>query len=141
MNATSTSFYQASRAPVAFVREKERSGKRTQEGRRGMCSDTLNPGGEVRGCCVGCILDMPEISPFVFIAEATRYMGFLELTKCFFKRRCFGCGGISCFFVTSVCVALIFERARSASKPDPTPAACNSSSVHGTTPDEGSLRQ
>ena len=44
-----------------------------------MCSDTLNPGGEVRGCSVGCILGMPEISPFVFIAAANRYMGFLEL--------------------------------------------------------------
>ena len=139
MNATSTSFYQASRAPVAFVREKERSGKRTQEGRRGMCSDTLNPGGEVRGCCVGCILDMPEISPFVLIAAATRYMGFLELNPCFFKRGCFRCGGISFFFGTSVCVALVFEREGSASKPDPPLAPRNSSSVHGTTPDEGSL--
>ena len=35
-----------------------------------MCSDTLNPGGEVRGCSVGCILGMPEISPFVFIAAS-----------------------------------------------------------------------
>ena len=74
MNATSTSFFQASRAPVAFVREKERSGRRTEEGRRGMCSDTLNPGGEVRGCCVGCILGMPEVSPFVFIVAASRYL-------------------------------------------------------------------
>ena len=43
-----------------------------------MCSDTLNPGGEVRGCSVGCILGMPEISPFVFIAAASRYMGAAE---------------------------------------------------------------
>ena len=62
-----------------------------------MCSDTLDPGGEVSGCSVGCILGMPEISP-VFIAAASRYMGLLELDKCFFKRGCFGCGGISCFF-------------------------------------------
>ena len=59
-----------------------------------MCSDTLDPVREVRGCSVGCILGMPEISPFVFIAAASRYMGFLELKKCFFKRGCFGCGGI-----------------------------------------------
>ena len=63
-----------------------------------MCSDTLDPGGEVRGCSVGCILGMPEISPSVFIAAASRYMEFLELKKCFFKRGCFGCGVISCFF-------------------------------------------
>ena len=44
-----------------------------------MCSDTLNPRGEMRGCSVGCILGMPEMSPFVFNAAATRYMGFLEL--------------------------------------------------------------
>ena len=43
--------------------------------RDGMCSDTLNPGGEVRGCCVGCILGMPEISPFVFIAASYQLYG------------------------------------------------------------------
>ena len=53
-----------------------------------MCSDTLDPGGEVRGCSVGCILGMPEISPSVLIAAAIRYMGFLELKKCFFKGGC-----------------------------------------------------
>ena len=60
----------SSRAPVAFAREKEHSGRHTQEGRQGMCSDTLNPGGEVRGCCVGCILGMSEIPPYVFIAAS-----------------------------------------------------------------------
>ena len=60
-----------------------------------MCSDTLDPGGEVRGCSVGCILGMPEIPPFVFIAASYLvYMRFLELKKCFFKRGCFGCGEI-----------------------------------------------
>ena len=63
-----------------------------------MCSDSLNPGREVRGCSVGGTLGMPEVSPSVFIAAASRYMGFLELTKCFFRRGCSGCGGISCFF-------------------------------------------
>ena len=38
---------------------------------------------------------------------------------------------------TSVCVALIFERAGGASKPGQPLAARNSSSVHETTPDEG----
>ena len=59
-----------------------------------MCSDTLDPGGEVRGCSVGCILGIPEVSPSVFIAAASRDMGFLELKKIFFKRGCFGCGAI-----------------------------------------------
>ena len=40
-----------------------------------MWSDTLSPGGEVRGCCVGCILGMPEISPFVFIAASYQLHG------------------------------------------------------------------
>ena len=61
--------------------------KRDVEAMR-MCSDTVNPGGEVRGCSVGCILGMPEVSHFVFIVEPSRYMGFLELNKCFFKRGC-----------------------------------------------------
>ena len=42
VSATSASFFQASRAPVAFAREKENSGRHTQEGRRGMCSDTVS---------------------------------------------------------------------------------------------------
>ena len=138
----------------------------------------------MRGCCVGSRLGMPEIMPSVFIAAASRYMGFLELNKCFFKWGCFECGGISRFFNvrearswvrvcscrkwfqfdeniyfltrgwptkreqqrgyhtiigTSVCVDLIFERAGRTSDPGPPLAARNSSSVHGTTPDEGSL--
>ena len=136
-SATSTTF-QASRAPVAIARETEDSGRHTRERRRGMCSYTLNPGGEVQICSVGCILGMPEISHFVFILAANRYMGYIELKKCFFKRGSFGCGGISCFLGTSVCVALIFERAGGASKPGPPLTARNSSSVHGTTPDEDS---
>ena len=65
-----------------------------------MCSDPVDPGGEVRSCYVGCILGMPEISPFVFIIAASRYMGFLELKKSFFKRGCLGCGGIRVFLVS-----------------------------------------
>ena len=65
-----------------------------------MCADTLNPGGEVRGCSVSCILGMPAISPFVFIAAVGSYMGFLELKKGFFKRGCFGRRGVH-FVITS----------------------------------------
>ena len=67
----------------------------TQEGRRGMCSDTLYPGGEVRGCCMGCILGMPEISTFVFIAasyqlhEISRSKEMLFQAGVFWVRRSF----------------------------------------------------
>ena len=74
-----------SRAPVATVCEKMYSGRHTQEGRRGMCSDTLNPGWEVRGCSVGWMLGTSDVSPFVFIAATTGYMGFLELNKIIFQ--------------------------------------------------------
>ena len=50
-----------------------------------MCSDPVDPGWEVRGCFVGCILGMPEISPSVFIAAASKYMVFLELKKMLFQ--------------------------------------------------------
>ena len=50
---TSTTL-QASGAQVAIASETAHSGRHTQEGRRGMCSDTLDLGGEVRGCSVGC---------------------------------------------------------------------------------------
>ena len=46
-----------------------------QEERRGMCSDTLNPDGEVSGCCVGFMLGMLEISPFAFIAASCQLHG------------------------------------------------------------------
>ena len=54
-----------------------------------MCSDTLDPGGEVRGCCVGCILGMPEISPFVFIAASYRLHGISRT-----KEMLFSSGGV-----------------------------------------------
>ena len=57
-----------------------------------MCSDTLNPGGEVRGCCVGCILGMPEISPFVFIAASYQPHGISRAKEMFFHAGVFGCG-------------------------------------------------
>ena len=80
-SATSTSFFQASRAPVAIARETEDYGRRTHEGYRGMCSDPVHPGEEVRGCSVGCILGMSEVSPFVFIVAADKNMGFYKKLK------------------------------------------------------------
>ena len=70
---------------MAFAREKENSGRHTQEGRRGMCSDTLNPGGEVLGCCVGCILGTPEILPFVFIAASYELHGISRTKEMLFE--------------------------------------------------------
>ena len=56
---------QASRAPVAIVAcETEHNGRHPQEGCRGMCSGPLDPGGEVRGCSVGCTIGMSDIAPF-----------------------------------------------------------------------------
>ena len=42
-----------------------------------MCADTLNPDGEVSGCCVGFMLGMLEISPFAFIAASCQLHGIL----------------------------------------------------------------
>ena len=50
-----------------------------------MCSDTLNPGGEVRGCCVGCILGTPDISSFVFIAASYQVHGISRTEEMFFQ--------------------------------------------------------
>ena len=55
--------FQASRAPVAIARETEHSGRRTHEGYRGMCSDPVDRGGEVRRCYVGCRIGMWDIVP------------------------------------------------------------------------------
>ena len=54
-----------------------------------MCSDTLDPGEEVRGCCVGCILDMPEISLFVSIAASYQLHGISRT-----KEMLFSSGGV-----------------------------------------------
>ena len=69
--------FQASIAPVAVARERDDSGRHTQEGRRDMCSDTLAPGGEVHVFSVGCMLGMSGISPFVCIQLAGPYREFL----------------------------------------------------------------
>ena len=42
-----------------------------------MCSDTLDPGWEVRGCSVGLIVGMSDTALSVFILAAGRSMGFL----------------------------------------------------------------
>ena len=44
-----------------------------------MCSAPVDPGGEVCGCSVGCMLGMSAVSRFVFIAAS--YMGYLEQKK------------------------------------------------------------
>ena len=46
-----------------------------------MCSETLNPGGEVQICSVGCILGMPSITRLVIIVAASRNLGFYKKLK------------------------------------------------------------
>ena len=94
-SVASTSFVQASRAPVAIVRETEDSGRRTHEGYRGMCSDPVDHGGEVRGCSVGCTIAMSDVSPFVWgvdlarrsIQGVSRYTNLLVDVGVFWMRR------------------------------------------------------
>ena len=62
---------------------------------RGHRQTYVDPSGEVRGCSVGCILGMPEISHFVFIVAASRYMGFLEPKKFFSRGDVLGAAEIS----------------------------------------------
>ena len=52
-----------------------------------MCSDLLDPDGDVRGCSVGCTVGVWDIAPLVLIIAAGRSIGFLELKKMFFSSR------------------------------------------------------
>ena len=64
-----------------------------------MCSDPLDPGGEVRGCSVGGTIAMSGILPLVFIAAGrTIDREFTELKKCILMGGCCGCGEILHFF-------------------------------------------
>ena len=78
----------------AIAREKEHSGRHPQKGCRGMCSDPLDPGGEVRGCSVGCTLGMSDISHFCVTAASNVHREFPELKECICKPVWFGCGGV-----------------------------------------------
>ena len=62
-----------------------------------MCSDPRDPGGEVRGCSVGCTIGMSDIAPFRAAAALNVHRRFPELIDWISKRVCFGCGGISLF--------------------------------------------
>ena len=57
-----------------------------------MRSDTLNHGVEVRGCCVGCILGMPEMSLSVFIAASYHLHGISRTKEMLFQAGVFGRG-------------------------------------------------
>ena len=91
------SFFSFESTSRAIARETEHSGRHPQEGCRGMCSDPLDPGGEVRGCFVGCTLGMLDISPSRVPAACRSIWSFQHLKNAFFTRVCVGCGGISCF--------------------------------------------
>ena len=55
-----------------------------------MSRHVLNPGGEVRGCCVGGILGMPEISQFLFIAASYQLNGISRTKEMVFQAGVFG---------------------------------------------------
>ena len=57
-----------------------------------MCSDTLNPGGEVRGCSVGCMLGMSDVSPFMFIAASHKVHWIARTKEMFFQAGVIRCG-------------------------------------------------
>ena len=48
-----------------------------------MCSDPLDPDGEVRECSVGCTIGVWDMAPLVLIKTAGRYTGFLGLKSAF----------------------------------------------------------
>ena len=48
-----------------------------------MCSDPLDPGGEVRDCSVGCTLGMSDVSPFRAAAALDVHTEFPELKNAF----------------------------------------------------------
>ena len=51
-----------------------------------MCSDPLDPGGEVRGCSAGWTLGMSDVLPFGAAAAFDVQKEFPELKVCFFRR-------------------------------------------------------
>ena len=64
-----------------------------------MCSETLNPGGAVQICSVGCILGAPEISPFVIHRSSYQVHGVSRTKEMLFQAGSFGCGEVSCFLL------------------------------------------
>ena len=52
-----------------------------------MCSDLLDPDGDVRGCSVGCTEGVWDIAPLVLIIAAGRCIGFPRTKKLFFSSR------------------------------------------------------
>ena len=65
-----------------------------------MCSDPLDPGGEVPGCSVGCTLDMSHISPFRVAAALNVHTlrEFSELKTAFSSGCVLGAAFLCCFF-------------------------------------------
>ena len=105
-----------------------------------MCPDPVHPGREVRGCSVGCILGVSDVSPAVFIVAANEVHGISKIFFFFFKPGCFGWDEFSCFFGTSVCAALFLNEQEEVGVSQAhrsqlaTAALCTEQ-----TPDEGSL--
>ena len=84
-------FFQASRAPVAFSREKETP---VDIRKRDVEACVLTPS-ILAGWCAGAVWvayrACQRYHLLCLSQQATSYMGFLELMKRFLKRGCFGC--------------------------------------------------
>ena len=78
-----------------------------------MCSDPLDPGGEVRGSSVGCTIGMSDILAIRVAAALDLHRGLLELKICILRQVCFACGGI--FFVFSMSLRFQIRRPRAVS--------------------------
>ena len=77
---------------------------------------SIPPGGEVRGCSVGCMLGMSDVSSFVFIAAATMVHGISRTKEMLFQAGVLGAAEFSGVLIgtTSLfcfrCILSQFER-------------------------------
>ena len=76
---------------TAIARETEHSGRHPHEGCRSMCSDPLDPGGEKRGCSLGCTLGMSDISPSSHRLQCAGPSGVSRTRNCMLKPGMGGC--------------------------------------------------
>ena len=89
LNKFFSSFESASR----IAREKENSGVDIRKRDVEACVQTPSiPAGRCVGAVWVAYWACQRYHPLCLSQQATSYMGFLELKKCFFKRGCFGCG-------------------------------------------------
>ena len=59
-----------------LVRQNTTADERKRDINKDLCSDTLDPDGEVRGCSAGCTIAMSDVCPFVSVQLAGAYKEF-----------------------------------------------------------------